>query len=62
RGIGDGQLINLSVVRLLRWSSIPVIAHSLIILLLLELILPILALRKKVQWKGQTFQTKRGAY
>ncbi|MFN5378697.1 MAG: hypothetical protein ACK5BQ_08025 [Ignavibacteria bacterium] len=48
--------------RLLRWSSIPVIAHSLIILLLLELILPILALRKKVQWKGQTFQTKRGAY
>lgn len=55
RAIGDGQLINLSVVRLRRWSSIPAIAPSLIILLLLELILPILALRKKVQWKGQTF-------
>ncbi|MFN5378700.1 MAG: glycosyltransferase [Ignavibacteria bacterium] len=55
RAVGDGQLINLSVVRLRRWSSIPAIAPSLIILLLLELILPILTLRKKVQWKGQTF-------
>jgi hypothetical protein len=41
--------------RLRRWSSIPAIAPSLIILLLLELILPILAMRKRVQWKGQTF-------
>jgi cellulose synthase/poly-beta-1,6-N-acetylglucosamine synthase-like glycosyltransferase len=55
RAIGDGILIGLSVVRLRRWSSIPAIAPCLIILLLLELILPIMALRKRVQWKGQTF-------
>ena len=55
RAIGDGVLINLSVIRLRRWSSIPAIAPCLIILLLLELILPILVLRKRVVWKGQTF-------
>jgi hypothetical protein len=55
RALGDGVLIGLSVMRLRRWSSIPAIAPSLIILLLLELILPILAMRKRVQWKGQTF-------
>lgn len=55
RAFGDGILIAISVIRLRRWGSIPAIAPSLLLLLFLEIILPILAFRKKVVWKEQTF-------
>ncbi len=55
RIIGDGSLILASAARLRRFYLLWAIAPSLLLLLLLELILPILAVQKRVIWKGQTF-------
>jgi hypothetical protein len=56
RIIGDGSLILASAARLRRFYLLWAIAPSLLLLLLLELILPILAVQKRVVWKGQTFR------
>lgn len=56
RILGDGVLIALSAIRVGKRSIVPAIGPSLLALLGLELILPLLTLRRDVVWKGQTFR------
>lgn len=56
RIVGDGVMIAISAIRLGKRSILPAIAPSLCALLGLELILPLLTLRRSVVWKGQTFR------
>lgn len=55
RMVGDGMLITNSALRLRRYYLLPAVAPTILLLLLLELLLPVLALQKRVVWKGQTF-------
>ncbi len=55
RMLGDGMLIANSALRLRRYYLLPAVAPTIALLLLLELLLPFLALQKRVVWKGQTF-------
>lgn len=56
RILGDGLLIAISALQLGKRSIVPAIGPSLLALLGLELILPMLTLRRDVVWKGQTFR------
>ncbi|MFM8770922.1 MAG: glycosyltransferase [Candidatus Kapaibacterium sp.] len=56
RMLGDGWLIANSAIRLRRYYLLGAIAPTIVLLLLLELLLPFLALQKRVVWKGQTFR------
>ncbi len=56
RMLGDGWLIANSAIRLRRFYLLAAIAPTIVLLLLLELLLPFLALQKRVVWKGQTFR------
>lgn len=56
RILGDGLLIAISAVHVGKRAIIPAIGPSLLVLLGLELILPLLTLRRDVVWKGQTFR------
>ncbi len=56
RIVGDGVMIAISAIHLGKRSILPAIAPSLCALLGLELILPLLTLRRSVVWKGQTFR------
>lgn len=55
RMIGDGLLLADSALRLKRAFIIPAIPPAIIALLLLELVLPILSLKKTIVWKNQKF-------
>lgn len=55
RMLGDGWLVANSAIRLRRFYLLGAIAPTIVLLLLLELLLPFLALQKRVVWKGQTF-------
>lgn len=56
RIVGDGLLITTSVARLRRWKVFPAVAPSIVALLLLELLLPFMTLRKRIVWKNQVFR------
>ncbi|MBU3679038.1 MAG: glycosyltransferase [Candidatus Kapabacteria bacterium] len=58
RLVGDGVLITTTAIRMRRWYLLWMGAPVLILLLLLELMLPLLAMQRRVVWKGQTFVPK----
>lgn len=57
RMIGDATLITWALARLRRYGTIPWVLPSVVVLLLVELMLPIVVLRKDVVWKGQVFRS-----
>ncbi|MCX6139850.1 MAG: glycosyltransferase [Candidatus Kapabacteria bacterium] len=56
RVAGDGLLLTTSITRLQRWRVLPAVAPSILALLLLELLLPFMTLRKRIVWKNQIFR------
>ena len=56
RFVADSILIGWSAIRLQRHSILPFIIPAMMLLISTELVLPILAMRKRVVWKQQTFQ------
>lgn len=56
RLLADGSLIAFSAINVRRHKLLPMIIPSMCILVLTELILPLLALKKQVVWKGQIFK------
>lgn len=56
RVVGDAALITWALVRLKRTATIPWVGPSVVLLMLTELVLPFLLLRRSIVWKGQEFR------
>ncbi len=56
RVVGDGLLVTTSIVRMKRWHVLPAVTPAILALLLLELLLPFMTLRKRIVWKNQVFR------
>ncbi len=56
RILGDGLMIGTTIRRLGRWNRLAAVAPSIVLLLGLELLLPVMALRKTIVWKNQVFR------
>lgn len=57
RVVADASLVAWALLRLRRPSTLPWIIPTVVMLMLTELALPFLVLRKRVVWKGQTFKS-----
>lgn len=57
RILGDSVLVGIATMRIRRYSLLPFILPSIILLMMTELAAPFLSLRKNVEWKGQVFKT-----
>lgn len=55
RMLGDGILVATSAIRLRRWYHLWAGGPVLVLLLLLELLLPVLVMKRTVRWKDQSF-------
>jgi 1,2-diacylglycerol 3-beta-glucosyltransferase len=56
RIVGDAMLVTWALVRLHRYKTIPWVGPSIALLMITELALPFLLLRRDIVWKGQVFK------